>query len=204
MNNSYQKIVFCLILSLISLIGILILTLNFAYSDYRYFEEENHIEAGNWTMMKTYVSDEYKYTLLRTKSLQEIKSEISTPMQAARFRDSNFVYVSDLEQYNQKEYAASLQTIYDNKWNGDCEDFSIAIAGLLEDDGYASLTLSLVKKNDYGEIIGHRIYVYQEDAKWGAIGTTKEEDRLPIFYSVEEIAESLGYNLAYKDPIKMV
>jgi len=176
---------------------------------------------GQAMALSNTLAEQSHYKELGKENLSQIKAQINTPQDVIKFRDANFHYITDIAQYGKEEYVASMQTFYNHSWNGDCEDFAITIAGLLADNGYAPTTLSLVRnassqeKAEYGMsnssgFLGHRIYVYQENGKWGAIGVSSSEDRAPVYENMTSLVASLNtgensqypYQLAQVNPLK--
>lgn len=82
---------------------------------------------------------------------------------------------------------------------GICKDTAVAMAALLQDDGFPPLTLSIAFNED--RRYGHEVFVYQgKDGRWGS-GEGPANNEGAKYESLEELAEKTakgyGYTLDY-------
>ena len=76
---------------------------------------------------------------------------------------------------------------------GDCSEAIIAASALLSDNGYPPLYLAMTK--NYKNKVGHGVFVYKENNKWGVISIIPSENYNPKFSNLEQISSILGYDL---------
>jgi hypothetical protein len=92
--------------------------------------------------------------------------------------------------YNGKkpETMKSAISVWDAK-TAHCLEATHFAAAILEHCGYPTLALSLESEDN----IGHVVFLFQENKKWGAVGRSKEpglQGRRPVFASLHGLAMS--------------
>jgi len=126
-------------------------------------------------------------------SLEEIVEMVSTPAEAQQFMNASIGYAySDVENPDQRNIGlngANCQSFCTtfNRGEGICRDGAIAVAAMLQDDGYPSLILDIC----YGNNEAHSIFAYQsKDGKWGSAGLNSSDFEPPTYESIEELARA--------------
>ena len=108
--------------------------------------------------------------------------EIRKPDEVRQWLDTVLSYKHDDKLYGEQDFWASCGLTYQNK-AGDCEDYAICAAALLEGDvekGYVITLEDTVNKK------GHAVFAYQLDSKWGVISNQPKEFRGPSFATLHE------------------
>lgn len=166
---------------------------------------------------RTQTLQEFPREVRRFTSLPYEIDEIKTPVQARRWLDENLTREKDPVLYNADDFYAPCGLAY-QKGKGDCEDYAICAAALLQGDVQQSYlaVLGNWEGNEYIAERGswyavnpstdlHAVYVYQVDGKWGLIGVKHSEFEEPIFATPEEVLgfryNSYRYNLNFHEYI---
>lgn len=115
---------------------------------------------------------------------QEVIKAVKTPAQAR-------AYILNNIQPKDTAGNISFKKIHEYK-KGDCSEAVIAASALLSDNGYPPLYLVMTKGYDQ---VGHTVFVYKENNKFGVISIIPSENYYPKFSNLEEISRTLGYDL---------
>lgn len=121
-------------------------------------------------------------------------TQISTPGETKQWLETVLRYQYDEETYGKDDYWASCSSTYE-KGAGDCDDYAICAAALLQGDveqGYIVSLYDRVKDDK-----AHAIFIYQIDGRWGAISNQSPEYREPLFVSWEMVINDVN---RAKDP----
>ncbi len=129
-------------------------------------------------------------------TLQASAVEINTPEIANEWLKNVLTYRSDMLLYGKSDFWASCTLTYQNR-AGDCEDFSICAAVLLEGDiekGYFVLMYNPLsnKKDEEKGIKGHAVFAYKSGGRWGVISNQGREFRTPLFASLEYVVQDIN------------
>ena len=96
------------------------------------------------------------------KPLSESIDEIDKPDNAEEWLQDNISYLSDQFNYGKEDLWASCNLTYQGK-AGDCEDFAICAAALLQDDVEKGYLIDLTRGHG---LPGHMIFAYQKNSRW--------------------------------------
>ncbi len=134
-------------------------------------------------------------------SINELIAEIDTPKKAQDWINFNIEYADEdindslissnprLDNTINGANIQSLNTTFE-RGRGICRDGAIAIAALLEDNGYPSYFLSIDFVNDE---IGHAVFAYQDvNGLWGSAGINKSDFVKPNFRELEDLAKHIS------------
>lgn len=130
-----------------------------------------------------YPKNRHEITLPSRESLEKVIGEIETPEQALEYLSKFKVLAEggDDKLYGRKDFWASLLYFVANQ-AGDCEDFAIAAATLLEDDGYKP---TLVAMHDAEKILpDHVVVILEKDGNYRFL--TAGNAQRPKMYLSEE------------------
>lgn len=154
------------------------------------------------------------------KTLEEVVEIVDEPIEAQDFIYHNIPYAyQDAYEYAEtetlfgsvemstsprKERALngaerqSFRTTFD-RGIGVCRDGAIAVAAMLQDDGYPAKVLDVSWTG--GNWSAHSVYVWQNNGKWGSAGINMSDYRDPTFNSIEELAREIAqqYDGSYLD-----
>ena len=139
---------------------------------------------------------EFPREVRRFTSLPHEIDEIKTPLQARRWLDENLSRGEDSVLYNTNDFFAPCGLTY-QKGKGDCDDYAICAAALLQGDVQQSYFAILLTNRDE-ESRGHLAYVYQLNNRWGVIGAKPSEFDEP-FAATPEKALWYRYNFSHYD-----
>ena len=154
---------------------------------------------GGCDWSEFYGSDFYNFLYPSPYSgltLEEVVSTIDTPREAQNFMNYEIDYAyGDLsgrpEPLNRAQCQSFRKTFERKK--GICRDGSIAVAAMLQDDGFPSYTLSAEFDINTGKWSGHSVFVYQDkNGKWGSAGINSSDFRHPLYDSLEDIARDIA------------
>ena len=109
--------------------------------------------------------------------------EIKKPDEVRQWLNTVLTYKHDYKLYGQRDFWASCGLTYLNR-AGDCDDYAICAAALLEGDvekGYI-ITLESPVNND----AGHAVFAYQLNNKWGIISNQPPEFREARFSTLHD------------------
>ena len=127
--------------------------------------------------------------------LPSVVAEINTPEEVRKWLDTVLTYKYDEELYKRDGFWASCGLTYLNK-AGDCEDYAICAAALLQGDvekGYIVILSDRIASEEDG---AHAVFAYHLNQKWGIISNhTGEfgEFRQPIFNTLHEALVSINF-----------
>lgn len=97
----------------------------------------------------------------KPKPLSYHIEDIKDPEEAEEWLQDNITYKPDLLIYSKEEFWAPCSMTYQIK-AGDCEDYAICTAALLEGDIQKGYLVGLLRPR----YIGHMIFAYQKDDRW--------------------------------------
>jgi hypothetical protein len=135
-----------------------------------------------WDLARDISKHFEKINHYRNMSYQEVIAEIDTP-QEAEWYVRNYIIPKE------KIRMDSFRLIHQNRV-GDCAEATVAAAALLSDDGFPPTYLDMRNEN---QEVGHAVFVYQSNGKWGTIGINSSDNQSPRFNSLEEIARHHGF-----------
>jgi hypothetical protein len=121
-------------------------------------------------------------------------TEIKDPKEVEKWLETVLSYQYDEQTYGKGDFWAACGLTYENK-KGDCEDYAICAAALLQGDVEKGYIISL-----YGRIKddkAHAVFAYQQDGRWGVISNQPLEFREPLFVSLDEVINNINNS---KDP----
>lgn len=124
-----------------------------------------------------------KINRFKNMNYQQAITEINTPQETEW-------YVRHYIISKKNDVAKSFKQIHETR-EGDCSEAVVAASALLSDNGYPPIYLSM---RNSGKKVGHGVFLYQQDGKWGTIGINSLDNNTPKFNSLEEIARRLKYN----------
>ncbi|MFA5797538.1 MAG: transglutaminase-like domain-containing protein [Candidatus Woesearchaeota archaeon] len=116
-------------------------------------------------------------------SHEQAISLISTPEQAQEYLSTHMI-VSPSPQVK------GFKHLHETR-EGDCADAAAATAALLYDDGYRP-HLAIMLKNDNS--VGHAIFIYEKNGKYGSVGINESDYRNAKYPSVEDIVREYTYD----------
>lgn len=123
-------------------------------------------------------------------TLQASAVEINTPEMANEWLKNVLTYRSDTLLYGKSDFWASCTLTYQNK-AGDCEDFSICAAALLQGDVEQGYLIRLHHPISPG-LVNHIVFAYKSGGRWGTISNQKREFRTPLFASLEFVVQDIN------------
>jgi len=114
-------------------------------------------------------------------SYEKLVKEMSTPEEVSDYLTNCLRY-----QFSDPYFIRSPKRVHKDLM-ADCIEASITAAALLENDGY-NLNYLWMFNDDYPN--GHAVYFYQDSKSklFGTIGIFKDDNHLPAFSNLEEIA----------------
>ncbi len=133
----------------------------------------------------------------KNMNLEQVVSSVKSPGEAQDFIDMNLDYA--YEDLNIQRYTAlngaevqSFRKTFDRK-RGVCRDGSVAVAAMLQDDGYPARVLDVMwTGGNYG---GHSVFVYQDaEGRWGSAGINASDRRDAVFCSLESLARDVAHD----------
>ena len=128
-------------------------------------------------------------------TLQASEVEIDTPEMANEWLKNVLTYRSDMILYGKDDFWASCALTYQNG-AGDCEDFAICAAVLLQGDiekGHIVLMYNpLSNKDEENGPRDHAVFAYKSDGRWGVISNQEREFRTPLFASLEYVVQDIN------------
>ncbi|HIG94129.1 MAG: hypothetical protein QT05_C0048G0046 [archaeon GW2011_AR13] len=131
---------------------------------------------------------------IRNMNYEEVIKEIKTPKEATKYLTEFLSYKTDKEQYGEKNIYLSFKHIHKNEID-DCNGGALTAAALLSDDGYEPLVLTMLEKG--GEkpnpSMGHIIFIYKKENKWGTLGINPSDCQEPKYSSIEEIVQRYNF-----------
>jgi len=142
------------------------------------------------SLVKYYIKRKEAYERFSKMDYKTAIKDVKTPEDARLYTSFFIKPADDYKNYKSYDYFAPFEEIHKRK-KDDCDGGAIAACALLYDDGYEPLFLAMYRKN---KNIGHAIYVYKRDGKWGSIGINKSDWNEPKFDSVKELVASFGYD----------
>jgi hypothetical protein len=126
------------------------------------------------------------------KKIEEVVTEVNVPRKGQDFIDHNVDYAyEDLRggrptALNGAEIQ-SFRTTF-NRRRGVCRDGAIAIAAMLQDDGFPALIFDV----DW-DTSGHSVFVWQDSGgNWGSAGINSTDYRHSDFPTLEKLAREIG------------
>lgn len=148
------------------------------------------------------------------RSLDEVVDLVKTPREAQRFINRHIDYAhEDMEgddsnrnrPRNPNMDLQSFRTTFE-RGRGVCRDGAVAVAAMVQDDGYESYYLDLPG-------INHAVYAFRTETGWGSAGINESDYFPPTKDSVEDLARAITsrfgkdedyegftlYELAYMD-----
>ena len=103
----------------------------------------------------------------------------------------------------EKNIYLSFKHIHKNEID-DCNGGALTAAALLSDDGYEPLVLTMLEKG--GEkpnpSMGHIIFIYKKENKWGTLGINPSDCQEPKYSSIEEIVQRYNFITYFVKNIK--
>ncbi len=119
-------------------------------------------------------------------------AEINTPTEVRKWLDKVLTYKHDEELYKKDDFWAPCGLTYLNR-AGDCEDYAICAAALLQGDvekGYIVILSGRLIEGDGS----HAVFVYQLNQKWGSISNqSSDEFRLPNYNTIDDVLRSINF-----------
>ena len=110
-------------------------------------------------------------------------TQISTPQETQQWLDTVLTYERDPILHGTKDFWAPCSLTYALR-KGDCEDYAICAAALLENDveqGY------IIYINNPGKDKAHAVFAYRINGHWGINSNNRSEYRLPTSSSLRSI-----------------
>lgn len=124
--------------------------------------------------------------------------QINKPEEAQQWLEQVLTYKRDPVLYGEADFWAPCALTYQLK-AGDCEDYAICAAALLEGDikqGYLIYIDNPGKFNDDGEPeSAHAVFAYLMHNQWGILSNNHSEFRQPVYATLHDaVQNSLGRN----------
>lgn len=131
------------------------------------------------------------------KSLEEVVSMVDSVSEAQEFINDEIDYADcDVNGSYQRPQALNgaevqgFRRTFDRKL-GVCRDGSVAIAAMLQDNGYPALVLDVNWTG--GDYDSHSVFVYQdEQGNWGSAGINASDRRHSVYGSLESLARDVA------------
>ncbi|GEM_PF-5173493 len=122
--------------------------------------------------------------------------QISKPQEAQQWLETVLSYKRDPLLYGEPDFWAPCALTYQLK-AGDCEDYAICAAALLEGDIQQGYFIYVDKPEAFkGEEkdSAHAVFAYQLNDRWGIVSNNLSEFRQPLYSSLEgALKNSLSY-----------
>ncbi|MBW2980717.1 hypothetical protein KY360_04855 [Candidatus Woesearchaeota archaeon] len=128
--------------------------------------------------------------------LYEVVNAVSTPRQAQEFMNYTIDYAhGDVGRTRPSAVnGAEVQSFRSTfgRGRGVCRDGAVAVAAMLQDNGYPSLILDFSYIDSAG---GHSVFVYQgENGLWGSAGINASDYKEPVYPTLEGLAWAVAIN----------
>src|SRR3989344_4313182 len=116
--------------------------------------------------------------------------QINKPEEAQQWLETVITYKHDSELYGQKDFWAPCALTYQLR-AGDCEDYAICAAALLEGDIEQGYLIYIDnpgerdKDNPDKPESAHAVFAYRIHNQWGILSNNHSEYRQPVYSSLE-------------------
>ncbi|MEK6939390.1 MAG: transglutaminase-like domain-containing protein [Nanoarchaeota archaeon] len=123
--------------------------------------------------------------------------QISRPEEAQQWLEAVLTYEHDDKLYGEDDFWAPCALTYQLK-KGDCEDYAICAAALLDNDIQQGYLIVIYKpprpENDKTPDSAHAVFAYKVNDRWGILSNGRSEYRAPTFSTLyEALRDSLSY-----------
>lgn len=137
-------------------------------------------------------------SILKTsKSKEDLIKKINTPEEAAIIASSLPHPHKGGDMTNDGQLSFSM--IYERGW-GDCRSGTIVMANLLKDNGYPPKALFMSPKEFGRGCLGHVVFIYEKDGKFGSGGINSFDIRPPVYNTIDDLAKDIAGEISEKFP----